>query len=134
MKIIQEREVEEGVEHRLEFSYRAGDRNLDGGGCSFPATADGDLDWEEMATRPEAMINLNRCLMGELTFVGHTSQPWEYYPPRIGLCCCGEEVYLDRFTNACECGRDYNSAGQELAPRSQWGEETGESYADICDL
>lgn len=28
------------------------------------------------------------------------------------------------------CGREFNSAGQELAPREQWGEETGETAAD----
>lgn len=33
----------------------------------------------------------------------------------------------------CECGAEYNSAGQRLAPREQWGEETGESYADIVN-
>lgn len=54
---------------------------------------------------------------------------WE---PAIGQCSCGEQVYLDRFTNTCHgCGADYNSAGQRLADRSQWGEETGESAADI---
>ena len=51
--------------------------------------------------------------------------------PRIGLCSCGCKVELDRFTNTCSCGRDYNSAGQELAPREQWGEETGESADEI---
>jgi len=46
-------------------------------------------------------------------------------------CDCGEEVYCDGFTNTCECAADYNSSGQRLAPREQWGEETGESLADI---
>ena len=54
---------------------------------------------------------------------------------RIGLCTyCQREVYLDGFTNTCECGIDYNSAGQELAPREFWGEETGESYAEISRI
>jgi hypothetical protein len=54
---------------------------------------------------------------------------------RVGLCECGTEVYLDGFTCPCDgCGRDYNSAGQELAPRSQWGEETGESLGDILRI
>lgn len=30
----------------------------------------------------------------------------------------------------CSCGREYNSGGQLLAPREQWGEETGETAAD----
>lgn len=51
--------------------------------------------------------------------------------PAIGKCHCGREVILSGFTCACDCGADYNSAGQQLAPRSQWGEETGESVADI---
>ncbi|GAH70438.1 unnamed protein product [marine sediment metagenome] len=38
------------------------------------------------------------------------------------------------FTNTCECGADYNSAGQLLASRSQWGEETGESLTDILNI
>lgn len=43
--------------------------------------------------------------------------------------CCGETLDLSAFTNTCaRCGRDYNSMGQELAPRSQWGEETGEPW------
>lgn len=44
---------------------------------------------------------------------------------------CGDEIACPNFTNTCECGADYNSAGQHLAPRSQWGEETGESLSDI---
>lgn len=46
---------------------------------------------------------------------------------------CGKgRVYLDGFTNTCPvCEADYNWSGQLLAPRSQWGEETGETAADI---
>lgn len=36
----------------------------------------------------------------------------------------GSDVECDR------CGREYNSAGQLLADRSQWGEETGETAQD----
>ncbi len=45
--------------------------------------------------------------------------------------CCGKRVELTGFTNTCDCGADYNSFGQLLAPRSQWGEETGESVSEI---
>jgi hypothetical protein len=42
--------------------------------------------------------------------------------------CCETGFACDGFTNTCpDCGADYNSGGQRLAPRSQWGEETGES-------
>jgi hypothetical protein len=45
--------------------------------------------------------------------------------------CCGNEMYLQDFTNTCDvCERDYNMSGQLLAPRSQWGEETGEAWYD----
>lgn len=46
---------------------------------------------------------------------------------------CGHEVLLDgSFTCTCDhCGADYNTFGQRLAPRSQWGWETGESF-DAC--
>ena len=43
-------------------------------------------------------------------------------------CDCGARVPLWDFTNTCDCGADYNFAGQRLAPRSQWGEETGEPW------
>ncbi len=49
--------------------------------------------------------------------------------------CCDEWVYCGGFTNTCpSCGTDYNMSGQQLAPRSQWGEDTGESLADILDI
>lgn len=46
-------------------------------------------------------------------------------------CDCGEELPCPDFTNTCDCGREYNSCGQLLAPREQWGWETGEHPADI---
>ena len=49
---------------------------------------------------------------------------------RVRKCECGMEVVLDKFTCPCECGRDYSLTGQLLAPREQWGEETGESWRD----
>lgn len=60
-----------------------------------------------------------------------TVERWSWTQPAIGKCFCGRQVTLAGFTNACDCGRDYNSAGQMLAPREQWGEETGESVSDI---
>lgn len=50
------------------------------------------------------------------------------YP--VVTCQCGEEVHCVSFTNTCSCGADYNFAGQELAPREQWGEETGETWSE----
>lgn len=49
----------------------------------------------------------------------------------IVRCDCGQELTCDDFTNTCDCGTDYNWSGHRLAPREQWGEETGETAADI---
>lgn len=55
-----------------------------------------------------------------------------YYFAAVGACnACNRPVTLSGFTNTCECGLDYNMSGQQLAPREQWGEETGESADDI---
>ena len=49
---------------------------------------------------------------------------------KIRQCSCGMEVACVSFTNTCACGRDYSFGGSELAPRSQWGWETGEHWTD----
>lgn len=47
-------------------------------------------------------------------------------------CSCGADVVCSGFTATCRhCGADYNSAGQRLAPREVWGEETGEQASDV---
>lgn len=46
-------------------------------------------------------------------------------------CECGSQLICSDFTNTCYCKRDYNIGGSLLAPRAQWGEETGESVSDI---
>jgi len=52
----------------------------------------------------------------------------------VVVCGCGAEVLCYGFTNTCDCGCDYNMSGQQLASRSQWGEETGEHPAEIARL
>ena len=52
---------------------------------------------------------------------------------KIRKCGCGRLVECRNFTNTCECGADYNFAGQQLAPREQWGEETGETADEILN-
>ena len=47
-------------------------------------------------------------------------------------CECGEELVCQYNTNTCECGREYNMSGQQLASRSQWGQETGEHPVDVA--
>lgn len=45
-------------------------------------------------------------------------------------CDCGAKIELDSgWANECpRCPAEYNGSGQRLAPRSQWGEDTGESF------
>lgn len=52
--------------------------------------------------------------------------------PGLMKCDCGIELEMDRpgADIHCDCGRSYTSSGQLLAPREQWGEETGESASD----
>ena len=51
---------------------------------------------------------------------------------KVLTCDCGQEFELvDWWAEACPgCGQEYNGAGQKLAPRSQWGEETGETFIE----
>ena len=55
-------------------------------------------------------------------------------PGKLKRCECGRDVWCEGFTSTCICGADYNWAGQRLAPREQWGEETGESLDDILRI
>lgn len=41
-------------------------------------------------------------------------------PNPVIKCACGRVLECEAFTEECGCGRLYNWAGQELAPRSQW--------------
>lgn len=105
-----------------------------GAGFAFDCNQAGEPSPELCET---AQGSLAACLTGvvdgkPINDLGVVRREHSYTEPALGKCACGATVVLDRFTCTCHaCGRDYNSAGQELAPRSQWGEETGESVADI---
>jgi hypothetical protein len=60
----------------------------------------------------------------------YTSENGRVWRTRVMRCTCGSEVYCSSsWANSCEgCDREYNGSGQELAPRSHWGEETGENF------
>jgi hypothetical protein len=54
-----------------------------------------------------------------------------YERQTLEIKCCGRWLRCDAFTNTCPaCGADYNTTGSRLAPREQWGEETGEHWTD----
>lgn len=121
--------TEMGVAYHLSFDWR----DSPGAGFSFPCDKDGTPNWDKYEDRPEALDNLRGCICGEfdVVFRGVVKESWSWRIPASGRCHCGEDVELSRFTNTCHrCGADYNGSGQELAPRSQWGEETGEHWTD----
>ncbi len=106
-----------------------------GRGFSFDCDENGVVD--ESAMYPAGLENLALCRAGKMEgYTGPTIATYTntYTEHAVGRCHCGEEVTLAGFTNTCECGTDYNNSGQRLAPRSQWGYDTGESISDILSI
>lgn len=127
MQIIKQRERIEHVEYALVYRWV----DMPGAGFGFPCDEVGNL----LPMNPAAQENY--CMVQgnpALEFKGIERRAWAYNEPAVGLCTCGREVGLAHFTNTCDCGADYNFAGQELAPRSQWGEETSEQLCDILAI
>lgn len=97
-------------------------------GFAFDCDANGKVDVSKL--QPAALKNYQQVSElggGEIVTLCNRQ-----VIPAVGECNqCGKDVELHGFTNTCECGVDYNMSGQELAPRSQWGEETGEHIFDI---
>jgi len=127
MQIIRHKEFRESISYALIFDLVDEPSH----GYGFTCDKEGVVNIEKLCET--ARRNYQSCLdkthnvkKGRIDKSHHT---WS--TPTVGLCDCGREIELDHFTNTCDCGKDYNSAGQELASRSQWGEETGESVSDI---
>jgi hypothetical protein len=131
MKIIKQRELIECTTYSRSFDYE----DMPGAGFGFDCDEHGNVDVDKL--NPCARKNYNACLSGSINVVDLGVRKFEhrYWGPAIGECVCGTHVELHGFTNTCDrCNRDYNSSGQLLAPRSQWGEETGESVSDILAI
>jgi|SRR5579883_3214897 hypothetical protein len=119
MEIIQRSQRIQVERYALDFEWT----DMPGAGFSFPCDKDGNLLMDEI---PEtARENLEKCLSGEyaVTAEGVRDCSYSYFQAAVGKCACGQMVTLeDPLTNTCECGREYNSSAQLLAPRSQWEE------------
>jgi hypothetical protein len=109
------------------------------GGWSFPCDEKGVVDTTQLA--PIGLESYNQAITGKTSdgrdilkpYVENTS--YSYIDHAVGECVCGEHVTLDGFTCTCEnCGADYNSSGQRLAPREQWGDDTGETLEEILRI
>jgi len=131
VKILSKREKRRGVEYRLCWIWDPGAPN---DGFAFPCDENGVVDVESLAE--PALKNHQACLSGQVD--GRPIQgpkleedSWSWWEPAVGECeVCQREVQLVSGTNTCECGADYNTFGQRLAPREQWGHETGEHWSD----
>lgn len=130
MNIIQKAHTVTKTEHVLCFV----DKNDPNCGFEFPCTEKGEPLTDLL--NETAQENLRKCQLGvENVLPGQVeTRTSRWREPNIGRCRCGGVLTLSAFTNACRCGRNYNWAGQELAPKGQWGEETGEHPADILRI
>ena len=126
MKIIQKRERVTVKSYALTWEGEGGR------GFSFDCDENGVID--ESAMHQAGLENLSLCREGKMDgYTGPTTTTYthRYTEHAVGLCSCGEMVTLVGLVNACECSVEYNNSGQRLAPRSQWGDDTGESISDI---
>jgi hypothetical protein len=99
---------------------------------SFPCNEKGEIKFDLLS--PQAIVSAETVVGNTTEYEDRGVKSWvvRWTEPAIGVCdCCGRHIELEGFTNTCKCGAEYNSAGQRLAARSQWGEETGEHPADI---
>jgi hypothetical protein len=131
MQILQERQRHTNTQRQHCYEWT----DCPGAGFSF----DVDDNGSPTSDNPASRENWDGCqpggkYTGQIVDMGIQSHTHEWVEPAVGRCDCGAEVVLDGFTCPCECGRDYNSSGQLLAHRSQWGEETGEELADILRI
>ena len=147
MKIIQQPDTEVRRKRRHSFRWvKQGD-----GGLSFDVDEHGEpisLCGKKNFTAWQGMEQYIRAILGpewapfgyegeegtdtsfEIINEGIVTDEIIIRIPRAGLCNCGRKVTLDRFTNPCSCGLDYNMFGELLAPRHLWGEETGEHWSE----
>ncbi len=134
MRIIQHGKHVTVTTYQRTFAYTS-DLNA---GFAFDSDMHGNVDVSKLY--PCGRDNYNQVLTGTIdgksvTDTGVREYTRTHYEYSVGKCKCGVHVQLDSFTNTCDgCGRDYNMSGQLLASRSQWGEETNESLADILSI
>jgi len=123
MKIIKQRERIIQITYSHNFNWK----DTPSAGFSFDCDENGTI----LNLNECSQENYKKCISGEYGVVdeGIVKYKSSYISLAIGLCPCGCEVILSNFTNTCDnCDSDYNISGDLLAPRSQWGEETGEPW------
>lgn len=107
--------------------------HIGGWGYSFECDESGAIlpgvNTENLAACQSGMIGGEKVVPG-----GIVGRSFRKKIPASGKCSCGMTIELPRFTNTCSCGKDYNSSGQELGPRENWGAETSEHLSDILRI
>lgn len=129
IEIIRHRKSKTETTYSHNFHWKGQHKN---NGYSFPCDKGGNL--KELS--PEAEANYRMCLISDdLIDDGIVPYTHSWYEPTLARCDCGHIIELEAFTNTCaKCGADYSFDGGRLAPRSQWGEETGETANEILDI
>jgi hypothetical protein len=126
-KYIKRASSERRAEYTREFRSTKGF-----GGFSFDCDSLGNVAVEQM--RPAAKENYQCCIDGtfDVQDEGVSKREWIKRTRAVIECqTCKSSVSLRNSTNTCfVCNADYNMSGQMLAPRSQWGEETGEHWTE----
>ncbi len=118
LEILTQRDRRDVVSYDL-FFY-----TTTGSGFIFPCDKDGEVDLTQL--KPEALANYHRCEAGEFG-VGEVQRRVAVETTHAtGRCDCGRVLTL-RDDQACECGRMYNSFGQELT-RLGYQDLPGEDY------
>lgn len=126
MAMIRKREHHEETRHYVFFQEKG---QTEGSGFIFPCDAAGQFERPAHEARAAELAVDDRYEAARRVESVH-----RWSTPAAIRCRCGSEVELHGFTNTCVCGADFNMSGQELAPREQWGDETGESLADILRI
>lgn len=134
-EFIRRRDYVTVVEYRYEYTYAGTEPRFRGCGFSFPCEKDGTIKFDEMemAGKENLMYAIQAAERGEYYDEGVVDHSREVAEPAVIKCNgCQRHLTLDSlWENECECGCLYNGSGQQLRPREEWGEETGETYADI---
>jgi len=130
-KFINKREHGVRVEYSRSFMRKTG-----AGGFAFPCDEHGNLivDPARTSSTLAGLVSRVAALVDDTSYRddGVRRDEWPTVTAAVIECeRCRAHVTLSGFTNTCSCGADYNMSGDMLADRFQWGEETGESVADI---
>ncbi len=124
MKIIKDVSRETVTEYHLHFTRIADPSS----GFRFSCDAGGN----RLNSNDASNANYAMCLARPEEFRNDGMQIYTrtIKHPAIGICdSCGYEVTLYGGDVSCErCETEYNHFGQRLTSRSQWGEETGETW------